>query len=352
MPLRPARRDVARILVIRRRGLGDALLSVAMIEALASAYPEAILDVLIDRPFVPLVEQMLTRSNVVTWPPSAGSSLPIWIRELRSRHYDLVVDPLSTPRTALWTALSGARWRVGFDLRWRSWAYNIAVARKSESGRDVDQYSGESVQDLTRAMGLATLPWTPPRITAQHSDVLDDNYRAWRDRLALDPSTDLALVLSAGWPTKAWPVQHVVGLLDLARQGGRRCILVPGPGDDAMTAKIMAAAPDVVVAPPTGLGELADLLSRCSAYVGTDGGAQHVATVVGVPKVTLFGPTDALSWNRDHPFHVAVQTDEPCSPCSFHECPVPGHPCMTNIMPERVWTEILRVTAADGEEYR
>ena len=122
---------------------------------------------------------------------------------------------------------------------------------------------------------------------------------------------------------------------------------------DSLAAEGLAFQPDIrvgaMIEVPSA-AELADLLSRCAAYVGTDGGAQHVATVVGVPKVTLFGPTDALSWNRDHPFHVAVRTDEPCSPCSHHRCPVPGHPCMTNITPERVWAEILRVTTDDGKE--
>jgi len=339
-----------RVLVIRRRGLGDALLSVAMVETLAAAYPDADIDMLVDRPFAPLVERVLRKGRVVVWPPPAGTAPAGWIRHLRGRGYDLVVDQLSTPRTALWTALSTARWRVGFDLRWRSWAYNIAVPRKRDDGRAVDQYSGESVQDLARAMGLAPPRWEPPRFESQPADALDDEYLRWRDAEAVDSTRDLGLVLSAGWPTKAWPVEHVAALTRTARAGGKRCILIPGPGDEDMVRRIREADPDLAVAPPTGLAELADLLSRCAAYVGTDGGAQHVATVVGVPKVTLFGPTDALSWNRDHPFHVAVRTDEPCSPCSHHTCPVPGHPCMTNITPERVWTEILRVTADDGEE--
>ena len=48
---------------------------------------------------------------MLAWPPSGGGLLAV----LREGRYDLAVDWLGNPRTALWTALSGARWRASYQ---------------------------------------------------------------------------------------------------------------------------------------------------------------------------------------------------------------------------------------------
>ena len=57
---------------------------------------------------------------------------------------------------------------------------------------------------------------------------------------------------------------------------------------------------------------------------------------MGVPTVTLFGPTDPGGWNPEHPLHVAVRTGETCSPCDLKHCPLPDQPCMTGLSAEMV----------------
>lgn len=339
------------ILVIRRRGLGDALVSLPAVAALAETAPDARIDLLIDRPFVPLLERAFTSGRVVPWPPVDADAAP-WRGRLSGPPYDLVLDLLSTPRTALWTALSGARLRVGYDLPWRRWAYNVRVPRNADAGRLLGQFAGESFLDPLRALGLEPGPWTPAGIGTQRDDGLDETYRTWRDAAVPDPDRDVALVLSAGWPAKAWPTENAADFVATARQAGVRCILIPGPGDEALTAALVAEVPDLVVAPPTGLVELADLLSRCRAYVGTDGGARHVAASLGRPTCTLFGPTDPSGWNREHPDHVAVRTGEECSPCDLRTCPVPGHPCMSGLTADAVWKACGPLLGSVEEEER
>lgn len=377
----PPAAQVRRVLVIRRKALGDVLVTLPAVLRLARAYPEAMLDLVVERTFAPLVAGLALQLRVLAWPPPAGGPAA-WTRWLRGAGYDLVLDYLGSPRTALWTALTGARWRVGYDLPGRRWAYNVRVPRSRHGDVRLAQFAGEGFLDPLRVLGLPADAWRPWRPwaaggalggaggaagspagagsvaaaggAASSEDAsgwpLGEAYRAWaagwRDR----PPPRLGLVLSASWPAKAWPAAEAAALLRLAAGAGRPCLLIPGPEDGPLRDRVTAWAPEAEVAPTTSLVELADLLGTLSCLVGTDSGPRHLAALLGVPTVTLFGPTDPRGWNPPGPQHVAVRTGEPCSPCDRRECPVPGHPCMTRLTAATVWANVQELLARAATE--
>ncbi len=325
-----------RVLVIRRRALGDAVVTLPAVHALAAACPQARVDLLVDRPFVPLLRELADRVRVVSWPPSREEAPSGWLTHLRAQRYDLVVDILSTPRTALWTALSGARWRAGYALRWRRWAYNLPVPRDRQDGRRLRQFAAEGFLELARTLGVETAPWRPGGLASGIG------------RTGSDPTRDadvwpgdggrprVGMILSATWPVKSWPVSEAVRLMRALASRGASVLLIPGPGDRDIAAAVAAAAPELRIAPATDLLELTGLLGRLDVLVATDCGPRHIAAGLGVPTVTLFGPTDPRGWNPEHPLHIMVRTGEPCSPCDLLACPVAGHPCMTGLRAEHV----------------
>jgi len=343
----PRPRPVRRILAIRRKALGDALVTLPAVGALAAAYPGARLDLVIDRPFAPLLADLARGLHVVVWPPAERG--PAFVQRLREAGYDLVVDFLGSPRTALWTALSGAPLRVGYDLPRRRWAYNVRVPRNRVGGRRVVQFAGEAFLDPLRALGLAPGPWRPGGASARAVDpgALGTAYREW-DAARRRTAPTAALVFSATWPAKAWPAAHVAALAELLAAAGVGALVVPGPADAELVAGVLAAAPDIPVAPPTNLPELAHLLAGCAVLVGTDSGARHLAALLGTPTVTLFGPTDPGGWNPDHPRHVAVTNPVPCAPCDLQRCPVAGHPCLDDLAPRRVARIVLDLLERTG----
>lgn len=334
------RPDPRRILVIRRKALGDALVTMPAVVQLAAAFPAARIDLVVDRRFAPLLQGIDDRIEIIAWPPENGSSTPGWISLLRGRGYDLVLDYLGSPRTALWTFFSGAPLRVGYDLRLRGWAYNLKVPRNRSGDFDLRQFAGESFLDPLRELGLAPRPWTPGALAAPADADLDPGYLRWRDRRPADGGPTVGLMLSATWPAKAWPPGHGAELMRSLRGRGIRPLLIPGPGDELIQEAVTRADPEAEAAPPTGLPELADLLARVDLWAGTDCGARHLARAVGTPTVTLFGPTDPAGWNPEDPLHVSVRTGELCSPCDLTECPVPGHPCLDGLTPATVGAAI------------
>ncbi len=343
-------RPIRRILVIRRKALGDVLVTLPAVQHLAAAFPDARLDLVVDRPYAPLLQNLAHGLEVVAWPPTTGAGP--WLGRLRAAGYDLVLDYLGSPRTALWTALCGAPLRIGYDLPLRRWAYNLRVARNRAGARGVVQFAGEAFLDPLRALGLAPPPWRPGAAAGSAPAAeagLGPAYRDWAAAWRREIRPRAALMFSATWPAKAWPAREGAALYRRLEAAGLAPILVTGPGDQALAAALREAAPDARFAPPTTLPELADLVAGCAVFVGTDNGARHLAALLGLPTVTVFGPTDPRGWNPDDPRHVAVTQPVPCAPCDLTRCPVPGHPCLDSLAADRVAAAVLRVVGRVSE---
>ena len=102
-----------------------------------------------------------------------------------------------------------------------------------------------------------------------------------------------------------------------------------------------------------GLQETAYFISKCSMFVGNDGGLSHVAAATGIPTYVLFGPSSDV---KNKPFssnaHV-IAINLPCRPCQFtagpdgkqifgggkYDCPV-HMKCMKDMSVDFVLEEI------------
>ena len=90
---------------------------------------------------------------------------------------------------------------------------------------------------------------------------------------------------------------------------------------------------------------LAALIAELDALVGADSGPAHVAAAVGVPAVTLFGPTDPRLTAPLGPGQQALWHQPACGPCFLRECPI-DHRCLGAIEVSEV--EAAVVTALAG----
>jgi ADP-heptose:LPS heptosyltransferase len=147
----------------------------------------------------------------------------------------------------------------------------------------------------------------------------------------------LAVHLGAGTAAKRWPLGYWQSLVARFLTDGWRVALVGGAEDVAAAGWI---EPHANLGNWTGrlsVAETTALLERADLFLGADSGPSHLAASAGVPSVVLFSGTNRVSqwrpWSRRS---LVLRSSVPCRPCHLKVCPLAGHPCMSNLTPERV----------------
>lgn len=100
----------------------------------------------------------------------------------------------------------------------------------------------------------------------------------------------------SGSRRKNWPAGKFARVASILTQDYEVALLC-GPADELAVQEV-ADEIDKPIPVYRGmtLRQLAAVLSSCTAYLGNDSGVTHLAGLLGVPTVALFGPTDPAVW--------------------------------------------------------
>jgi heptosyltransferase III len=123
-------------------------------------------------------------------------------------------------------------------------------------------------------------------------------------------------------------------------------VLVLGPADEQTAAAIhQAGVVDIPILRPQSVTLLAAILAQAQGYLGHDSGVTHLAALLGVPTVAMFGPTDEQRW-APLGKSVKVVKGGSCSCMDWDAVRVCGEkPCL-NVKPEAVFEALDAVIAA------
>ena len=150
------------------------------------------------------------------------------------------------------------------------------------------------------------------------------------------PGRRVLLFPGAGHPGKQWPLVQFFRLAGMIRAKGLEPLFVLGPAE-LERGLIPAELPFIA---PENLHALSNLILEARAVVGADTGPMHLAGMLGVPGVSLFGPTDLRVWGPVGMREVNLGLD--CSPCTTTcaDLDCPERRCMRDIPAERVMMEL------------
>jgi heptosyltransferase I len=297
----PGKDSMQRILLIKTSSMGDIVHNFPVVSDLSVRFPKAEIDWVVEEAFaaLPPLHAMVQRVIPVALRRWRGSliSRQTWreirtfLRTLRSRDYDAIIDTQGLFKSALVTACARGR-KYGLD--WASsrepigWFYNRAFSIPW------DRHAVER----NRALAAAALGYDP---TGPASYALQVPV-ALRDRLRRNLPPHVAaslqgryavLLHSTSAADKQWPEERWAQLGKALYQQGLACLLPFGSGEEQSRAERLAGAiPGALVPPRLPLDETAALLSDAAVVVGVDTGLSHLAAALGRPTVGIYSTTD------------------------------------------------------------
>ncbi len=331
-------------LVIQTSFLGDVILTTPLIAELAKRGPVDVLATpvgaaaLANNPHIRTIIPYDKRSTY-------GSALGLWhtIHEIRARRpYDAAYLAQGSFRSGMLAMMTGAKERIGFASSTGRALYTTQMPYRPE------RHHAERLWSLS--MSECADPPSHNQIRPRLYPSDDERHRV--DLLLRESGSIeepfVALAPGSAWGTKRWPYYP-----ELAKRLAEdyRIAIIGSKADSALAAEIADAVP--VDRTISGIGfpllVSAELIGRARAIITNDSAPQHLASAMGTPTLTIFGPTVAefgfgpLAERNV----VAGQESLSCRPCHRHgpqSCPLGHWRCMRELTPEHIsslLTEVL-----------
>lgn len=332
--------DAKRILVIRYRFLGDTILTVPFLRNLRRAQPNAKIDMLVGPvsglvlegcPYVDeFIEFDTTRFHKYDRGSGKKKSYFSYLLELRKRKYDTVFVLKRSLSSAFLAFAIGAKVRAGYATEGRSLLLTHPV-KWNTAIHEVD-----SVQSVLEAVGIPAPDkhleaWISEKETASVLSKVKD-LRSYK--------TKMLIHAAAAHPDKTYPLALWAEVIKALNSEFGATPFFTGDRADTETyeeLERLSGVKSVNMAGELTVRESMALYKEMDLAVCVDSGPAHLACAVGVPTVTLFGPTDPNRWRPLGPLTQAVfdETLE-CRPCHYKKTCDDRRQCLTELSPAKV----------------
>jgi ADP-heptose:LPS heptosyltransferase len=294
-----------RILIIHAGALGDCVLMLPAIVALAERFPDA-------------------------WIELAGLASPHGLLERRSPVHRVV----SIEQIGLYRAFTGelpedlAAYLRGFDLiiSWfghcdaayrralESLRYGDAVPHlliaSSRPPEDGCEHAADYLLRTLAPLEIAACERTP-RLT-----LLEEDHEAAKHLLrafGIETSDEalhlIAIHPGSGGRHKCWPIVRFAQLIRALDRPDRTFLIIEGPADHDVVERLSQQCAEgrrgrLIRVTNAPLPHLAAVLARCRLFIGNDSGVTHLAAAVGTPVIALFIATDPARWGPRGHAHI------------------------------------------------
>ena len=172
---------------------------------------------------------------------------------------------------------------------------------------------GASVDDV----GLGGPFWSP--VGGGYAPFIDEPTTSGDPRRAIVKTHNtttkrcVAIHPGSGAVEKCWPTSRFAEVIKRLWEQNHPVLLLAGPADtervnDVLKQLSLPPKPEMFkMLTHAPLLEVAQRLLQCRCYLGNDSGITHLAAMLGVPTVAIFGPTDPAIWRPVGPFVKVLQ---------------------------------------------
>ncbi len=343
------RTDFQRAVVIQTAFLGDAILTLPLVQKLKDCAPDAEVDIVVTPHASELFTNHRSIKRIIPYDKRGADKgvrgFARVRRLLAARTYDLAVVPHRSIRSALLARLAGIPLTIGFDRSAGRLLFSDVVRYRSD------------VHEIERNLSLLT-----PLGVPIPDRILPSLYPGADDKSAIDQLTAqmelgnsgeiIAVAPGTIWNTKRWPAERFAEVCRALSGEGRAVVLIGSESDRPLCEEIRSLAGSGKIFNTAGtlsLLQSAELIKRCRVLLSNDSAPMHMAVAVRTPVVAIFGATvPAFGFSPYGEHDVVVETTGlTCRPCSVHggpECPIKTFNCMNDIHVDRVLSVLHTVS--------
>ncbi len=362
-----------KILVRMPNWLGDAVLALPALRAVAANFPQAELWVAASTRTAELLAEEKEIKGVMEV-PEVMNLKDMWrvARKWRQMRFDLTILLTNSFGSAALSFLARIPDRWGYASDGRGFLLTRKVRSRTEEHWDNAQEKGNGEKGkatngtlfsqeeivghqayyylrLLKELNLQ-IP-EEPEITIEVTAAEQEEAR----RMLQAGGVDVDELKKNRWPlvllnpgaaygaAKCWPPERfgeVAAILEHRRKAA--WAVVGSSAEVALAEWVIKAAqqrgaqgPSLMLAGKTTLRELLGLMSLADLFISNDSGTMHLANALRLPVVAIFGPTDPRVTRPFHQPYAVFHKRVVCWPCYYRQCPY-DHRCMKAISPEEV----------------
>jgi lipopolysaccharide heptosyltransferase II len=314
-----------RILIRSGNWLGDAVMSVPAVQRIKGGRPDAHVTIAAPEKIAEMWKIVPEVDAVIALPQKSLLAAARLLRKAPA--FDVAILFPNSLRSALEVFVARIPRRVGFSGHSRRWLLNQRPRQTIARGVVHQTYR---YLELATTIGAKVRPDFPPAnpVGSQRGDLT----------FALCPGAEYG-------PTKRWlPERFAEVARKIAARLPVRWILFGITSDKAVGEEIAKALGDKCVnrIGQTMLSELIAELRQCDLLLTNDTGTMHLASLLRIPTVSIFGSTEPKRTGPLGAGHRILRHHVECSPCFLQQCPLDFR-CMREITAAEVTTAVLQM---------
>jgi len=344
------------ILIIRLSAIGDVINVLPALRRLRAQFPGSKITWLVEDRASEILRDHPDVDEVIIYPRKkwqsgilrVNKSLNIiseslsFYKKLRKNHYDLVIDFQGNLKSAVMNLITGSGNRLGFGRGYcKEFNYLSTQHHVYPVGKKIHRI--EKNLSLLKELDIETTFLQPELPVTKDDEEYISNFI---DEKA-DPSLPIIIIhpgTSKFGSFKQWPAENYTLLADMIQDKyDANVILTWGPGELDVVNEIAGSVKHKALpaCETKSIKQLTALIKRATLFIGGDTGPLHIASIMGIPVVGLYGPKDPAIYGPYDGTAIVIKKDVPCSPCRKRTC---GDPiCMSSILPEDVFSGVEKL---------
>jgi len=332
----------SRILIISGSGIGNSVMAVPLILTLKKYLPDCVIDVLVTNSASgKIMEKLRVVENVYLY-VNIKFSL---IRYLRRRKYylSIIIFPTRRLDVELVPFFAGVKKIISHDYSdahpfFKMFMHGLITVNIDKDLHDVDQnlklidvlrIPGEKIREYPKIDYINTA--CIKKFINEHSISSD------RNLVAIHPGS------KHNADYKRWPLESFLEVADKIKKIGMTPFFIIGPDEEEIYKIIKDTAFPVLR--EKDFNCVISVLSESELLITNDSGIMHLADLLKIPIVSIWGGSD---FNRNGAIGVNVvnvyNPEVKCRPClRFYktmDCPGEQYECLYSISPDQVFSEV------------